>query len=342
MTMSLYASFRKKLLSFDLSVDIEVSDETVSIFGFSGAGKSMTLKCISGIETPDSGLIMLNGRVLYDSERGINLPPQKRRVGYLFQDYALFPHMTVEQNIMAGMKIKDRAAVMEWLRRYELSDCIDRYPAELSGGQKQRTAIIRMLASEPDCLLLDEPFSALDVQLKWRLEQEMKELLKNISKPVILVSHDRDEVFRLSDRVGCMRMGNLEGIRKTDDVFDHPLTETEAVLAGCENIASAYRCEDGSLYIAEWNHRIAASGENICAAGIRSDKLSVHPISDSCIEIQDSEIQRGLDGHSLVCRAKGGSGRLKCSIDAEEVCKYDRLYYRAEDMLLLKDDNHDK
>ena len=156
--MPFIVKIKKQLALYELTVDLETEAGILAVIGGSGSGKSMTLKCIAGIETPDSGFISLNGRVLYDSSKKINLPPQKRNVGYLFQEYALFPTMTAAENISIVMKQKNPVQVQKWLEEYGLGDYADSYPDHLSGGQKQRLAMIRMLAAEPQCILLDEPF----------------------------------------------------------------------------------------------------------------------------------------------------------------------------------------
>ena len=187
----------KKLAEFDLDVSFQVDDNILGFMGASGSGKSMTLKCIAGIETPDQGRIVLNGRVLFDSEKKINVPIQKRNVGYMFQSYALFPNMNVYENISVGLrarKVKDvDIVVQKVMQQFRIFELASRYPKQLSGGQRQRVALARLMAYEPDVLLLDEPFSALDEDLKKDLLQELKSELQ-ISKPVIFVSHDKEEV----------------------------------------------------------------------------------------------------------------------------------------------------
>ena len=161
--------------NFLLDVDFCMDGGVFAILGASGCGKSMTLKCIAGIERPDEGRIVLNDRVLFDSKKKINLPPQKRKVGYMFQDYALFPTMNVVQNIQAGMGRKpDPKKVREYITGFQLGGLEHHMPDQLSGGQKQRVAMARMLAAEPEVLLLDEPFAALDSYLKWKLEVSLK------------------------------------------------------------------------------------------------------------------------------------------------------------------------
>ena len=192
--MSLYVDIEKRLGAFRLQSKFEVADETLALLGASGCGKSVTLKCIAGIMTPDRGRIVLNGRVLFDSEKRTDLTPQQRRVGYLFQQYALFPNMTVEQNILcgirAGSRSEKRALAAEKLRMFRLEGLEKKYPAQLSGGQQQRVALARILCSEPQAILLDEPFSALDSYLKWNLELELSDLLAGFRGPILWVSHE--------------------------------------------------------------------------------------------------------------------------------------------------------
>ena len=192
--MSLLVEIEKQLGNFHLDVRFQAETETLALLGASGCGKSMTLKCIAGIMTPDRGRIVLNDRVLFDSEAGIDLPPQQRRVGYLFQNYALFPTMTVEKNILCGIrsgsKAEKAAALSAALHRFRLEGLEKRYPAQLSGGQQQRVALARILCSQPEVILLDEPFSALDSYLKWDLELKLSDFLENFSGPILWVSHD--------------------------------------------------------------------------------------------------------------------------------------------------------
>ena len=202
----------KKLAEFDLDASFQVNDNILGLMGASGSGKSMTLKCIAGIETPDQGRIVLNGRVLFDSEKKINVPIQKRNVGYMFQSYALFPNMNVYENISVGLrarKVKDvDIVVQKVMQQFRVFELASRYPKQLSGGQRQRVALARLMAYEPDVLLLDEPFSALDEDLKKDLLQELKSELQ-ISKPVIFVSHDKEEVNYLCDLKYKIKQGEI-------------------------------------------------------------------------------------------------------------------------------------
>lgn len=202
----------KKLAEFDLDISFQVDDNILGLMGASGSGKSMTLKCIAGIEMPDQGRIVLNNRVLFDSEKKINVPIQKRNVGYMFQNYALFPNMNVYENISVGLrarKVKDvDIVVQKVMQQFRIFELASRYPKQLSGGQRQRVALARLMAYEPDVLLLDEPFSALDEDLKEDLLQELKSELQ-ISKPVIFVSHDKEEVNYLCDLKYKIKQGEI-------------------------------------------------------------------------------------------------------------------------------------
>lgn len=202
----------KKLAEFDLDVSFQVNDNILGLMGASGSGKSMTLKCIAGIETPDQGRIVLNDRVLFDSEKKINVPIQKRNAGYMFQSYALFPNMNVYENISVGLrarKVKDVDIVAQKvMKQFQISELASRYSKQLSGGQRQRVALARLMAYEPDVLLLDEPFSALDEDLKEDLLRELKSELQ-ISKPVIFVSHNKEEVNELCDFKYKIKQGEI-------------------------------------------------------------------------------------------------------------------------------------
>ena len=198
--MALTVDLEKRLGDFHLQVNFQAGDEALALLGASGCGKSVTLKCIAGILRPDRGHIELDGKVLFDSRKSINLPPQQRGVGYLFQQYALFPHMTVAQNIAAALHRQPKKGRAETARRlletFHLTGLEQHYPAQLSGGQQQRVALVRILASKPQAILLDEPFSALDSSLKLELELELESMLEGFGGTVLWVSHDRAEVER--------------------------------------------------------------------------------------------------------------------------------------------------
>lgn len=199
--MSIEVLIKKDLGPFKLNIAFQSDSRRIGILGASGCGKSLTLKSIAGIERPDEGRIVINGKALFDSSERMNLKPQLRKVGYLFQNYALFPTMTVEQNIAAGLTGKKGQImhqVREMVERFHLNGLEKRLPGELSGGQQQRVALARMLVCEPEVILLDEPFSALDVYLRDQMQRELMQMLETYPGIVILVSHSRDEVYRMS------------------------------------------------------------------------------------------------------------------------------------------------
>ena len=231
--MALSVHIRKELRSYCLQADFEAEDGILALLGPSGCGKSMTLKCIAGIEQPDEGTISLSGRLLFDSSKKINLPPQKRRVGYMFQNYALFPNMTVRKNVLAGMgKKPDPSLADPFLERFRIADLADSFPRELSEGQKQRTAMARIAAQAPDVILLDEPFSALDTVLKWQLEKEMLQVLTEEKKPTIFVSHNIDEVYRMSREVCSMKDGKTLAKVSSKEFFDQLEDGTADLMRG--------------------------------------------------------------------------------------------------------------
>ncbi len=247
--MSLLVDIEKRLDTFTLRVQFETEHGATALLGASGCGKSVTLKCIAGIMTPDRGRIVLDGETLFDSERRINLPPQRRCVGYLFQQYALFPNMTVQQNILCGIRTGSRAekqrAAAEQLRRFRLDGLEKRYPSQLSGGQAQRVALARILASQPRAILLDEPFSALDSYLKWNLELELSDLLAGFRGPILWVSHDLGECCRNCQKVCVMENGVSSPVTDMETLVRHPATQSAARLTGCRNFLPARRCEGG-------------------------------------------------------------------------------------------------
>ena len=254
--MELTVSLEKKLRDFTLRADFSLHDEVFALLGASGCGKSMTLKCIAGIEKPDRGRIVLDGQVLFDSEQHIDLPPQQRQVGYLFQNYALFPNMTIAENlrfVMQGYKSDCAAKLQELLHRFQLTSLKDVYPAALSGGQQQRAALARILAAQAKILLLDEPFSALDSYLKWQLETELLDILPAYGRRAILVSHDRGEVYRLADKAAIISKGQMESPQDTKALFHNPQTLAATLLTGCKNISRARAIDNSHIYAADWD-----------------------------------------------------------------------------------------
>lgn len=280
--MGLYVDIQKRLGDFQLQVNLTAERERLALLGASGCGKSVTLRCVAGILTPDAGCIRLDGRTLYDSAAHIDLPPQKRHVGYLFQQYALFPHMTVRQNVATAAKGRGGAQEADrLLRRFQLEEVAGQRPWQLSGGQQQRTALARILASEPEVLLLDEPFSALDSYLKYQLELELAQTLDEFPGPVLWVSHDRGEVFRNCQRVCVIDRGQSHSVQTIDELFQNPETEAAARLSGCKNYANAVPRGD-AVFLPEWGVTLACGRtvpDTINRFGIRAHH--VHPAASN-------------------------------------------------------------
>jgi molybdate transport system ATP-binding protein len=193
--------------------------EFLSIFGKSGSGKTTLLRMIAGLEKPDKGLIKVDDTIYFDSEKKINLPPQKRKVGVVFQNYALFPNMTVYENLAFAMEKEDKQKILEMLEKIELLELKDRYPPTLSGGQQQRVALARALIRDPKILLLDEPLSALDYEIRLKLQDEIKKIHRDYKLSTILISHDKPEVFKLADRVILLENGKVIKQGTPRDVF---------------------------------------------------------------------------------------------------------------------------
>lgn len=254
--MSLFVNIRKKLKGFSLNIAFETKGDYLGILGASGSGKSMTLKCIAGIETPDEGIIILNDRVLFDSKNKINLKPQERNIGYLFQNYALFPNMTVEENIGIGLskpRNEKEEKVKEMIKTFYLQGLEKKYPNQLSGGQQQRVALARCLIYKPDILMLDEPFSALDSYLKEKLQTELLELLSIYRGEVLMVTHSRDEVYKFCKNTMVIEKGRSILIGNTKEIFKNPKLKEVAVLTGCKNISICNVLSQRKIYMSDWD-----------------------------------------------------------------------------------------
>ncbi len=278
--MHIELDFVKKYNNFVLRLQYKGNSNRIGILGASGCGKSMTLKIIAGIITPDQGRIMIDDQVFYDSATKVNLTPQQRKIGYLFQNYALFPTMTVEENIAAGLADKTKSEVKErvgnMIHRFALDGLEKRYPKELSGGQQQRVALARIMAYEPRLIMLDEPFSAMDSFLKDSLKLEMKQLLKDYSGGMILVTHNRDEIYDFSEELFIMSEGKIVEIGKTKELFTKPHFVESARLTGCKNISTAKIVDEHHVYAEEWDMVLKTSDlatKNITHVAIRANHL---------------------------------------------------------------------
>lgn len=227
--MGLSVRVKKKLGAFTLDAAWAIGNELAVLFGYSGAGKSLTLQMIAGLIRPDEGAIGLNDRSLFDSAKQINRIPQERSVGYVFQDLALFPHMSVEENILYGghgiEQVERRERVRMMIERFRLGGLEKKYPSEISGGQKQRVAFARALIRRPDVLLLDEPFSALDAPLRAEMRELLREVQRDLMIPVVLVTHDREEALDLAVQLIVYAGGGVEQSGSPQEVLERPATD---------------------------------------------------------------------------------------------------------------------
>lgn len=342
--MVLSVDIEKTLGDFHLRVRFEAEREIMALLGASGCGKSMTLKCIAGIQRPDRGRIVLGDRVLFDSEAGINLPPQKRHVGYLFQQYALFPNMTVEQNILAGARggtrQERRAAVAEMVRTFRLEGLEKLRPGQLSGGQQQRVALARILAGQPELLLLDEPFSALDEHLKWQLELELSDTLKTFPGGVLFVSHSRDEVYRLCDTVCVLTEGKSDPKETIQELFAAPATLGAALISGCKNISPAEVRPEG-LFCPDWGVTLRTAqpvSDRTRYAGIRAHYFTLEGEVNSI----PCRVSRVIDNvfSTVVMLSTPGPGLLRLELDKDRWATLGEpreltLYIAPEDVMPL-------
>ena len=275
--MSLFVDIHKKLGKFALDASFETPGDVTGLLGASGSGKSMTLKCIAGIEKPDHGRIVLDGVTLFDSERRINLSPQERKVGFLFQNYALFPNMNARQNILCGLRGESREEkerkLSEILDMTQLRGLEKHKPHQLSGGQQQRVALARILIGSPRLLMLDEPFSSLDSHLRGQLQIQLQELLKQFGKDVLMVTHSRDEAYRLCKRIALIDGGGIIAHKDTKELFADPESRQAALLTGCKNIVDAHKSGEFEVEVPQWGIRLVTAQpirDNLCAVGIRA------------------------------------------------------------------------
>lgn len=295
--MSLLVDIEKRLDTFTLRVQFEAEHGATALLGASGCGKSVTLQCIAGIMTPDRGRIVLDGETLFDSERRVNLPPQRRCVGYLFQQYALFPNMTVQQNILCGIRTGSRAekqrAAAEQLRRFRLDGLEKRYPSQLSGGQAQRVALARILASQPRAILLDEPFSALDAKIRQQMREELKKIQSDLGITVVFVTHDQEEAMSLSHRIVVMNKGKFEQIGTPTEIYDKPATRHVASFIGEMN------------FIDKGDKTIAVRPEDVT--------VSLDGSGDFTGTVRTIMVL----GHYVVVNVQHGENVIKCFVDRD-------------------------
>lgn len=279
---SLTVNIKKQLADFNLDVNFSNNEQPLGLLGASGAGKSLILRCIAGIETPNAGHIILNGRVLFDADRNINLPSRLRRIGFLFQNYALFPHLTVAQNIAFGLpkktpKLVIKQQVEAQLTSIQLQGYANRYPHQLSGGQQQRVALARALASQPEVLLLDEPFSALDTHLRSQLEQQLISTLTSYQGVILFVTHNLEEAYRICQNLLVVERGKAIDHNSKQNIFERPKSIVVAKLTGCKNFSRARIAINQQVEAIDWGVTLQAI-ESIPASlayiGIRAHQIT--------------------------------------------------------------------
>ncbi|MGD9567730.1 MAG: sulfate/molybdate ABC transporter ATP-binding protein [Sedimentibacter sp.] len=312
--MSLKVDIKKSFKGFKLHVSFETNNEYLGFLGASGSGKSMTLKCIAGVETPDEGSIVLNNRVLFDSEKKINLKPQDRNIGFLFQNYALFPNMTVVENIGAGLRLsktEKKAVVNDMLKSFHLMGLENKYPNQLSGGQQQRAALARSIAYNPDVLLLDEPFSALDYHLKGEVQAEMLELLKLYNGEVLIVTHSIDEAYKFCKNLVVIDKGNSVLFGNTREIIKDPKLISAARLTGCNNISRCCFTASNKIYARDWDLEITINKKatDIDYVGIHSNSFDIveSKNSENIMECEIVEIIEKVHGYTVIFHNKSGN-----------------------------------
>jgi ABC-type sulfate/molybdate transport systems ATPase subunit len=255
--VALEVQIAKKLETFTLDVSFTASDAPLGILGPSGAGKSMLLRAIAGLEKPDQGRIALNGRVLFDSESHIDIPARDRHVGMLFQHYALFPHLTVAENVAFGLqdlpRIQREARLAEALEYTHATDLRDRYPRQISGGEQQRAALARALSTEPQALLLDEPLSALDTHLRGQMEALLSETFSTFERPALVVTHNMEEAYRLAAQLLVLIRGHVAAFGPREEIFRHPPSLEVARLTGCKNFSRARQISEQMVEALDWD-----------------------------------------------------------------------------------------
>ncbi|ACK66196.1 molybdate ABC transporter, inner membrane subunit [Rippkaea orientalis PCC 8801] len=280
-TSGLILNIEKQLHGFSLETNFQANQETLGLLGASGSGKSMTLRCIAGLETPDRGFISLNGQILFDSAKKINLPSSQRNVGFVFQNYALFSHLNVSQNIAFGIqhlsKTEQEQSIKKYIKLMELQGLEKRYPHQLSGGQQQRVALARALATEPQALLLDEPFSALDTYLRYQLQEQLINTLSTYKGVTLFVTHNLEEVYQVCPNLLIIDQGKTIAYGDKYEIFEYPTTYAVAQLTGCKNFSRAKAISPTSVEALDWGCSLTVIEpipESLAYIGIRAHHLT--------------------------------------------------------------------
>ena len=333
--MSATVNFKKQLGSFSLEVDFEAGNEVLALLGGSGCGKSMTLKCIAGIVTPDEGQIIVDGVTFFDSKKGINLKPQQRRTGLLFQNYALFPNMTTRQNIMtvfehgAGRSANKEERYQEIARRFFITGLEDHYPSQLSGGQQQRVALARALAVNPRVLLLDEPLSALDAKVRVQLRDEIRRIQLEAGTTTVFVTHDQEEALAVADRIGVMNHGRIEQIADPQTLYRRPGTEYVATFIGLTNRLPGIANGEEAVVFGQRVPLLDGSATDASTVLVRPENMTIELTNDADAVHGAGELGRVEMVHFLgalarvdvrvACAGMGGTIRVTVQLPANEL-----------------------
>lgn len=345
----IYVDIEKKFGKFTLKTKFQFDNEIMGLLGASGSGKSLTLKCIAGIEKPDKGRIILNDRVLFDSEKKINISPKDRKIGYLFQDYALFPNMNVYENIKVGIREGENfdKLIKEKLEEMRISNLKDKKISEISGGEKQRVALARLLINKPEIILLDEPFSALDDYLKSKIELEVAEVLRNYKIPTILVSHSREEVYRLCNEICVMSNGKSEDLMNKKELFKNPKTFSSCLISGCKNFSKIEKISENRLRALDWNIELETSDtilEEHKILGIRAHLIELEKSDENSFEVEVERVVEDVFTYIILVRKKDAKNSIRIEVDKHILKKVENrenlfITMRKEDLILMVENN---
>lgn len=343
----IYVDIEKKLGKFILKTKFSSNANVTGLLGASGSGKSLTLKCIAGIEKPDKGKIILDDRVLFDSEKKINIPPKNRHVGYMFQNYALFPNMTVFENVSVGILEKNvdkEKIILDKLKSLNILHLKDKKITKISGGEAQRVALARILVNKPKIILFDEPFSALDDYLKWKIELEVSDILQKYNIPAILVSHSREEVYRLCDDICVMDNGKSEEVLEKKELFKKPKTFSSCLISGCKNFSKIEKISENKVKAIDFGIDLEVENykDFYNMVAIRSHFIELTNEKDDAFEVRVRKVIEDVFSFIvMVSFLKKEDSLVRVDIDKEKwanIKKDEKIFVKLnkENLILLK------